>query len=147
MRITKYIPQLLPLVIRATVAYIDKGRAQDLFQTACANSAADMLALQNPKICALMEKGFVEGLQQGSMAVRRDCFLAITDFSDEAKRLKHKFHVIHGDDDKVVLLHQSKAFADFVPGTELEIVKGAGALLIYSHWERVLQAIQKKQTN
>jgi len=75
-----------------------------------------------------------------------DTILTVTDFSQEANRLAHEFNILHGDDDKVIDIAQSRAFADLVPGTELEIVKGGGHLLIYSHWERVLQAIKKKHT-
>ena len=143
-RLARYTPKLVPLVLRAAMAYIDKGQAQDLFKTACADSAADMRALNTPEISGLMEKEFVEGQKQGWNAQSRDTIMTVTDFSQEASRLTHKFHILHGDDDKVIDIAQSQAFADLVPGTELEIVKGAGHLLIYSHWERVLEAIKKK---
>ena len=143
-RLARYTPKLVPLVLRAAMAYIDKGQAQDLFKTACSDSAADMRALNNPEISGLMEKEFIEGQRQGWAAQSRDTILTVTDFSQEASRLQHKFHILHGDDDKVIDIAQSQAFADLVPGTELEIVKGAGHLLIYSHWEQVLEAIKKK---
>lgn len=145
LRLARYTPQLLPLVTRATTAYIDKGHAKSLFKTVCADSGADMLALQNPEISDLMEKEFIEGLRQGCDALRRDIFLSVTDFSQEALRLEHRFHILHGQDDKVINIAQSKAFADFVSGTELEIVKDAGHLMIYSHWERILRAVKRKE--
>ena len=121
-RLARYTPKLVPLVLRAAMAYIDKGQAQDLFKTACSDSAADMRALNNPEISGLMEKEFIEGQRQGWAAQSRDTILTVTDFSQEASRLQHKFHILHGDDDKVIDIAQSQAFADLVPGTELEIV-------------------------
>ncbi len=146
LRLAIYTPKLVPFVLRAAMAYIDKGRVLDLFKTACADSAADMLALHNPQICSLIEKEFILGQRQGCDAQSRDTLLSVKDFSQEASRLQHKFHILHGDDDKVVDIAQSRAFADLIPGTELEIVKGAGHLLIYSHWEHIFQAIKKKHT-
>jgi len=145
-RLARYTPKLVPLVLRAAMAFIDKGQAQDLFKTACADSAADMRALNNPEICGLMEKEFIEGQKQGWNAQSRDTIMTVTDYSQEASGLAHKFHILHGDDDKVIDIAQSRAFADLIPGTELEVIKGAGHLLIYSHWEQVLQAIKKKYT-
>lgn len=143
-RLTRYTPKLLPLMSRATMAYIDRGHAKDLCKTICGDSTADMLALQNSAISELMERETIAGLQQGCESQHRDIALSVKDYSHEALRLKHRFYVLHGDDDKVVDIAESQAFADFVPGTELEIVKGAGQLLIYSHWERVLQAVKKR---
>lgn len=144
-RLTRHTPQLLPLVMRATTAYIDRGHAKDLCRTTCGGSAADMLALENAEISGVMEKEVMEGVRQGYESHHCDIPLSLLDFSQEALRLKHRFYVLHGDDDKVVDIAESQAFVDFVPGTELEIVKGAGHLLIYSHWEHVLQAIKSKQ--
>ncbi|PHR92687.1 MAG: hypothetical protein COA69_07610 [Robiginitomaculum sp.] len=143
MRLTKYTPQLLPLILRATMAYIDKGNGKDLFNISCADSAADILALKNPEISGLMEREFVEGLIPGYEAFHHEIVLGMKDYSQEALRLKHKFYILHGDDDKIFDVSQSQAFADYVPGTKLEIVKGAGHLLIYSHWEHILRAIKK----
>ncbi|PHR61274.1 MAG: hypothetical protein COA43_04670 [Robiginitomaculum sp.] len=144
MRITRHTPQLLSLILKATMAYIDKGHAKHSFNVACADSTADMSALRNPEISSLMEKEFVEGLIPGVDAMHHEIVLGMKDYSQEALGLKHKFYVLHGDDDKVFNVSQSQAFVDYVPGTELEVVKGAGHLLIYSHWKYVLQAIKKK---
>tara|TARA_R110000824_G_scaffold252106_1_gene440802 strand:+ start:637 stop:2382 length:1746 start_codon:yes stop_codon:yes gene_type:complete len=145
--LAKHMPQLLPLVMRATVAFMDKGHAKKLILSLCQNSAADMHALRNTEILELMAKGCEEGLKQDVEAFCRECQLAIMDFSDEAKLLETPFHILHGDLDQIVDISQSKYFASNVPDTTLEIVKGAGQLLIYSHWDYVFRAIRKSQKN
>lgn len=145
--LAKHMPQLLPLIMRATVAFMDTGHAKKLVLSLCQNSAADMQALRNAEILELMAKGCEEGFEQGVEAFCRDCLLAIMDFSDEAKLLETPFHILHGDLDQIVDLSQSKYFAANVPDTTLEIVKGAGQLLIYSHWDYVFRAIRKSQKN
>lgn len=143
-RVTKYMPQLLPLITRATVAFVDKGHAKKLVHSLCKGCAADMRALQSEEITDLMARGCEEGLKQGAEAFRRDCFLTIQDFSEEAKHLSVPFHILHGDEDDIIELFRTNEFAEAVPGTIVEIVKGAGQLLMYSHWEHVLKAIKGK---
>ncbi len=142
-RITKYLPQLLPLITRATVMYLDKGNSKKLIYSLVHDSKADLAALDsNPEIVELMTQGNEDGLKQGAEAFDRDCFLSIRDFSQEASTLEHPFHILHGEKDAIVDVMQSKVFAAEIPGTKLEIVKGAGHLLFYSHWEYVIKAIK-----
>lgn len=143
-RLARQLPQLLPFIIRATIAFIDEGNVEKLIPITVKNSPQDFKAIGDPEILHLMATGCVEGLKQGGDAFCQDCFLTIQDFTDEAKTLSHKFHVLHGRDDTIVDIAQSKAFVDAVPGTTLEIVDGAGQLLFYSHWERVLNAIKSR---
>ncbi|AMO71127.1 hypothetical protein AZE99_04005 [Sphingorhabdus sp. M41] len=145
--LAKHMPQLLPLIMRATVAFMDKGHAKKLVLSSCQISAADMQALRNAEILGLMAKGCEEGLKQDVEPFCRDCQLAIMDFSDEAKLLKRPSHILQGDLDQIVDISQSKYFVANVPGTTLEIVKGAGQLLIYSHWDHVFRAIRKSKKN
>lgn len=144
-RIAKYLPQLLPLVTRATVMFLDKGYGKALVRGLLKDCPADTLAVKNPETMDLMVKGCKDGLRQGSEAFCGDCILVIRDISAEAQALPHKFHILHGDADNIVGIFQSEAFTDFAPGTELEIVKGAGHMLIYSHWDSVINAIKNKQ--
>ncbi|WP_164088940.1 alpha/beta fold hydrolase [Sphingorhabdus sp. YGSMI21] len=145
--LARHMPQLLPLIMRATVAFIDKGHAKTLIQSLCQNSAADMQALKNAEILELMARGCEEGLKQGVEAFCQDCLLAIMDFSEEAKLLETPFHILHGDLDQIVHISQSECFVANVPGTTLEIVEGAGQLLIYSHWDSVFRAIKRSHKN
>ncbi|MEH6661446.1 MAG: alpha/beta fold hydrolase [Parasphingorhabdus sp.] len=143
--LAKHVPQLLPLVTRATVAFMDKGYAKKLVLSLCQDSPADMQTLRNTEILDLMARGCEEGLKQGIEAFCRDCMLATMDFSDEAKLLETPLHILHGDRDQIIDISQSRYFAATVPETTLEIVKGAGHLLIYSHWDQVFRAIRKSQ--
>ncbi len=145
MRITKHVPQLLPLITRTLVMLYDDDKAEELTRSLCQEGEAEMLALENPETMNLLVEGNRLGLKQGAAAFRQDCFLTITDFTEEARQSKHKFHILHGASDGIVKVEQSKAFADEVPGTHLEMVEGAGHFLIYSHWERVLKAIKNSQ--
>lgn len=142
-RITKYFPQLLPVIIRSTIMLLDKGHGKRLVHTLCKDSPFDIAALNNnPEICDLMVKGCEEGLIQGGTAFCRDCLLTIQDFLEEARSLVHPIHILHGDVDGIIDISRSIAFAKDVPETKLEVVKGGGHLLVYSHWDRIFKVIK-----
>ncbi len=146
-RIAKHVPQLLPLITRTLVMLFDDDKAEDLARSICQEGGADLLALGNPETMDLVIEGNRLGLKQGAAAFREDCFLSLRDFTEDAQQTKHKFYILHGDQDVIVTPVQSETFAREVPGTELEIVPGAGTFLMYSHWERVLKAIKSRQNN
>jgi pimeloyl-ACP methyl ester carboxylesterase/DNA-binding CsgD family transcriptional regulator len=144
MRIAKYFPQLLLVIGTATTMYIDSGNGENLVRSLCSESPADMKALQNAEIMALMVKGCVDGLRQGADAFCRDVRLALLDMSQEARAMSHRLYILHGDSDRIIDISHSEAFVAEVPGTRLEVVHGAGQLLFYSHWERILSVIKNQ---
>jgi pimeloyl-ACP methyl ester carboxylesterase/DNA-binding CsgD family transcriptional regulator len=146
-RITKYAPKLLPLVTRAGIAMFDKGHADKFLNAAHGDIPADAKALKHPETYAHILNGLEETVAQSAEAFRRDSPFTTLDFTEEARRLKHPFHIIHGDSNHIFPMSNIEAFLEEVPGTTLEVVKGAGGFLIYSHWEVVLRTLKKKARN
>jgi pimeloyl-ACP methyl ester carboxylesterase/DNA-binding CsgD family transcriptional regulator len=142
-RLTKYVPKLLPLITRSGVALIDKGESKQFIEALHKDIPADAKVLRSPDLLQHISRGLEETVAQGSEAFCRDCPLALRDFTPEAQNLHIPFHIIHGDGDQVVKLSRIEAFQHDVPNTQVEIVKGAGQFLIYSHWEVVLNALKK----
>ncbi len=142
LRLAKHLPQMLPVVAWAMVACMDSAYATEFVRYNCKDGEADAAAVQNQETVDLIAKGSVEALRNGLEAFSGECRLALVDFTDEARATPHKFLLIHGDDDRIIGLSQATTFADAVPGTELEIVPGAGQLLFYSHWQAVMHAVQ-----
>lgn len=143
MRIARYLPQMLPLIMQATAAFIRNGDTFKVVQTFCEDSPVDIEVIRNPEIRDLIVRDTRDGMKQGAAAVCQDVFLSTRDFTDDARSLNKTFYILHGEADGVVSPTQSQAFAEQVPGTRLEIVPGAGNLLLYSHWGTVLRAIKK----
>lgn len=142
-RLTKYVPKLLPLITRSGVALIDKGESKQFIEALHKDIPADAKALRRRDLLQHISRGLEETVAQGSEAFCRDCPLALRDFTQEAQNLHIPLHIIHGDGDHVVKLSRIEAFQHVVPKTKVEIVKGAGQFLIYSHWEVVLNALKK----
>ncbi len=145
LRLARHWPQLLPLVLWVMIVSIERGSAEKFIQSACKDGEADTRAARDPETLALIARGSEVGLVQGTEAMCRDCLICIEDYSAEARSIAHKFHILHGDDDQIVQIFQSRAFVDAVPGTTLEVIEGAGQLLMYSHWQNVLAALKRFQ--
>lgn len=144
MRLARYMPQLLPLVAWSIISYLERGHATEFMTYACRDGKADAGAATDPEIFDLVTRGTLEGLAQGTDNFCREACLSLRDFTQQAKVAPHKLHILHGDDDHMVPLEQSRTFAGEVPGTELEVVEGAGQFLFYTHWPRVLDAVEAK---
>lgn len=142
-QLAKHLPQLLPVVVQSTITFFDKGYGSSLVKKLLADSPVDVKFLENsPEANDLAISSLHSGLKQGSLAFCQDCLLAPRDYTDLARELSHKMHVLHGDKDGIVEIARSHAFAEAVPGTKVEAVHGAGHFLIYSHWERVLKIVK-----
>lgn len=133
MRIALYLPQMLPLIMQATAAFIRNGDTFKVVQTFCEDSPVDIEVIKNPEIRDLIVQDTRDGMKQGAAAVCQDVLLSTRDFTDDARSLNKTFYILHGEPAGVVSPSQSQAFAEQVPGTRLEIVPGAGNLLMYSH--------------
>jgi pimeloyl-ACP methyl ester carboxylesterase len=129
----------------AMVSVMETAFARDFVVYNCRDSEADVLAVRrNPEIADLIARTSVEALRNGVEAFSRETCITLLDFSQEARSTAHRFQILHGRDDAIVHPSQSLAFADVVPGTSVELVDGAGQLLFFSHWQRVFEAIPKR---
>lgn len=145
LRMARNLPQMLPIVSWAMVSVMETAFARDFVVYNCRDSEADVLAMRrNPEIADLIARTSVEALRNGVEAFSRETCITLLDFSQEARSTAHRFQILHGRDDAIVHPSQSLAFADVVPGTSVELVDGAGQLLFFSHWQRVFEAIPKR---
>jgi pimeloyl-ACP methyl ester carboxylesterase len=142
-RLTKYTPKLLPVIAWSLIACLESSYAKQFLLNSVLDSASDTKALHDPEIVDLIAKGSVTAMHSTVEAFCRECAVAQIDMTAEARACRHKFQLLHGDDDKVVDITQSMTFRDEVPGTTLETIHGAGTLLMFSHWPQVLNAVKR----
>lgn len=141
LRLTKHAPQLLPVVAWAMLAVMGSNRANDFVIYNCKDGAADSRATENQETVDLIAKGSVDAVRTSFEGLIGEMEVILRDFTEEARTTPHKFHIVHGSDDRIIDPAQTLAFARDVPGTTVEMVEGAGQLLFYSHWQSVLDAI------
>jgi pimeloyl-ACP methyl ester carboxylesterase/DNA-binding CsgD family transcriptional regulator len=140
-RLAKHFPQVLPVVIWSMLACLDSPYASEFVRHGCRDGRADSRAVEDQEIVDLITKGSVDALKRGVAGMCQECQVLQCNGVEEARRSPHKFHLLHGDDDRIIPVAHSLAFVDDVPGTTIDIVKGAGQLLFYSHWRHVFDAI------
>ena len=145
LRLTRYAPQLLPVVAWAMVACMESSYATEFVVYNCKDGPADARAVTDQETVDFIARGSVEALRHGLDGFCRECELALRDFTAEARAAEHKFVLLHGAEDRIVEPAQSLRFARDVPGTRVELVDGAGQLLFYSHWRRVLDTVSPER--
>jgi pimeloyl-ACP methyl ester carboxylesterase/DNA-binding NarL/FixJ family response regulator len=145
-RLARHFPQVLPVVAWAMIACLESRNVNEFVRHGCKDGRADAKAVESQETIDLIAKGSIDALSRSVSAFCQECVVVQSDFTEEARITPHKFHILHGDDDKIIPLAHSRAFAADVPGTSLEIVEGAGQLLFYSHWKRMLGAVRESFT-
>jgi pimeloyl-ACP methyl ester carboxylesterase/DNA-binding CsgD family transcriptional regulator len=143
-RLARHFPQMLPVVAWAMIACLESRHANEFVRHGCKDGRADARAVESQETIDLIAKGSIDALRRSVGAFSAECLVVQSDFSEEARRTPHKFHILHGDDDRIIPLSHSLAFAAEVPGTSVEVVADAGQLLFYSHWHRLLAAIRTR---
>lgn len=141
LRLVKQAPQLIPVVAWAMRAVMESNRATDFVRYNCEDGAADSRAVRDQETVDLIARGSIDAIRGGFDGLVAAMENVVRDFTEEARSAPHKFHMIHGADDKIIDPAHTLAFAGEVPGTTVEMVEGAGQLLFYSHWQRMLDAI------
>lgn len=137
----RYMPSLANVLIWAILSYVNRQDGDDFLRQSVKESEADLRALDDPETLRLMEDGIKFGLVQGPDAFCRDWEAMDIDMTAEARALPHPMHIIQGADDLITRPEFSVAFVEQVPTATREIVKGAGNLLFYSHWRRVIDRL------
>lgn len=140
-RLAKHFPQVLPVVAWAMIACLESSYATEFVRHGCKDGPADARAAEDQETVDLIAQGSVEALRNSVAAFCLESLIVQMDFTDEARDARHKFHILHGADDHIIPLPHSRAFADAVPGTRLDVVEGAGQLLFFSHWRHMLDAV------
>lgn len=141
LRLARHLPRLLPVVAWAMVTCMDSKYGSEFLIHTCKDGASDSKALVNGETVDLILRGIVDALRNNLDALCNECLIIQHDFTEEARAVPHKFHLLHGADDRIVPLTQPQTFARAVPGTTLELIEDAGQLLFYSHWPRILSAL------
>ncbi|MGI9500991.1 MAG: alpha/beta fold hydrolase [Geminicoccaceae bacterium] len=137
-----YAPHLLPFIARAGAAYIDAGCEDQLLRTLHGGIPADMAALARLEVRSLAIEGLRHTVQQGPAAFCNDCPLVISDWRDQARRIKSPTHLLLGADDRFIRPDYGRDFIKSHPNFDLTIVENAGMYLLYTHWPTVFEVLE-----
>ena len=129
------------VVVWAILSYVNRQDGGDFLRQSLKESEADLRALDDPETVRLVADGITFGLEQGPEAFCRDWEAMEIDMTREARLLPQRMHIIQGAEDRITRPMFSAAFVEEVPAATREVVEGAGNLLFYSHWRRVVDQL------
>lgn len=141
-RLARHFPQVLPVVAWAMITCMESRQVNEFVRYNCRDGKSDAKAVESQETIDLIAKGSIYALHKSVASFSLECLIAQTDFVAEARACRHKFHILHGEDDQIIRLYKSQTFVDEVPGTTIETVPDAGQLLFFSHWPRLFSALK-----
>lgn len=127
----RYAPALLPAVLHAAIAQIDSRNAEDFARSLYPPNCPDRALLDDPTILSALIEGYRYTVAQGIRGFQSDAWHVTRDWTRLTEGLRCPVLLIHGSEDRVSTLKSIQAFADTRPEVTLEVVKGAGQLLLY----------------
>ena len=136
-----HMPQLAIVLAGAILTSISKHDHRTFAKNTCQGSLPDLQALDEAELTALMDNDIKVTLKSDPETLAREWGLLTTDLCEEAERLPHRLHLMHGAEDRVLTPEFSQQFARAVPQTKLNIIDSAGHYLLYSHWRHVMDAL------
>ncbi|MEM7192971.1 MAG: alpha/beta hydrolase, partial [Pseudomonadota bacterium] len=139
----RYAAHLLPFIARAGVAHIDAGCEDHLLHALHGSIPADMAALARPEVHRVVVEGLRHATQQGPAAFCGDCVLVTTDWSSQARHIRMPAHVLLGAEDRFIRPDYGQDFIKNHPNFELSVVDKAGMYLLYSHWPKVFDVLER----
>ena len=142
-RTARFAPKLLPFLSRAALAMIDAGDVERLARAIYHGSDHDLRAVLRADVLAPVAEGLTGCVAQGTAAYSQDVLIGLQNYSAEMNALKAPVRVLYGALDQVAppaLFDGAEALA---PSLEKTMIDDAGNTLLYTHWQTVLDELER----
>jgi pimeloyl-ACP methyl ester carboxylesterase len=104
--------------------------------------AADQAVMADPEIRARFEAAKLETVARGPEGYAHDLFLLyVAPWGFRPEEIRVTTHIWQGDADEAVSPKVAEFFAETIPDSRLNMVRGAGHLLLWSHTEEILRSL------
>ena len=138
----RYAPSALPLLVNAGIRLLRNNRSDRLIDLFFHDSPHDRALASDPEIEDLFRQRFEFVTRQGATAFLTDVELVSSDWSHLAEGLECPLTLLHGEDDRIVLLDGVKRFAATRSGTALHVVPDCGQLVLFREIDRVFDLLE-----
>lgn len=136
-------PTALRYLIRVAVASIDILGPEKMMRRYFKGSAADLALLEDEGVMSAMCRGLNHAMAQGGEAFSRDCFVALTDWSETWARVNCATTCILGAEDPVYPIGHAKRLTSNLPNIRLIVVPNAGQYVHYAGMDRFMSALEE----
>ncbi len=138
----RYVPMLLPPILRAGIAQIDSKGVGDFMDALYAPGTHDHAVIQKLGLAGLIQSEYRFSVQQGHAGFAMDSHLVVDDWARHVPRAGPVIH-LNGALDPVVSPDRVEDFVRTRRGARLRIIPDAGQLLMYEHPVEVCRAVEE----
>lgn len=138
----RFAPGLLPAIVRAGIAQIDRGDVTDFMNSLYPPGSADRQLVENAEIRTAIYEGYRFAVAQGHRAFQVDSRHVIRDWSDYAQAAVQPVTIVHGAHDGVVTIDSVRDFSRRHNNIRLIVEDDAGQLVFYQKPEVVIDALE-----
>jgi pimeloyl-ACP methyl ester carboxylesterase/DNA-binding CsgD family transcriptional regulator len=139
----RYAPAMLPFIARAAANHVAAGGEEDLIHALHDSIPADMCALRHAEVKEAVVHGFRHTVSQGAKGFVADCRLVMTDWTEQARALVVPTHIVLGTHDWACPPEAARRFIRMVPRIGLTLVDDAGMYVLYTHWPRIFEHLER----
>ena len=143
--LAKYIPGLLPPLIRIMVKDIRTNVYQYIEKMIRDAPELDRATLANPRLRASIVTGLRDSVRHGEAENSLEVTLAAGDWGFDLSGIRHPVKLWHGKLDPLVAPSGACTLADQLPHAEVELIADAGHYLLYTHWHDILRSFASNQ--
>ncbi|PIE13590.1 MAG: hypothetical protein CSA70_04795 [Rhodobacterales bacterium] len=138
----RYLPAMLPLVLRAGIRQINTGGIEKFVHALFAESPPDLKALKDPELHDLIMDRYRFSIAQGHKAFEADSLNVLSDWSDKLERRRFPMILLHGTQDPVVAIRTVRDYHKVLgEGCELRELPDGGQQILLTHPDHVVKAL------
>ncbi len=137
----RYLPKLLPLLIRTAVAMIDTGNIKKLFETLYKSSPIDIAATKRRDIYERLTRGYQFASFHGHIAYTYEGIAVSANMSEYLDKVSCRVNLIHGAHDEITPIASVIEQCQQYPTFSLYSIEDAGQLLMYTAPKTVTNAL------
>ena len=138
----RHAPLALPLLVRGGIRLLRLGREDGMLDLLFRDAPVDRALAGDPELSRLMFEKFHFVTRQGPQAFQTDLALVSGDWSELMESVSCPLTIVHGAQDKVVLIEGVRAFAERWPTVTLHEAPDAGQLVFYRETARVMDLLE-----
>ncbi len=144
--VARYTPALLPALMRVMVKDIRRNVYQYLEKIFADAPEQDRATLANPKLRANIAAGLRASVKRNEQEIAQEVLITAKDWELDLRQIHLPAHIWYGEKDPLVSPGAAQKLAGLLPNAQLNIVPAAGHYLLYSHWQELLIALNKRVT-
>jgi pimeloyl-ACP methyl ester carboxylesterase len=103
---------------------------------------ADQILWDNPAIRSLCYASTAEALRPGTRGHAWETRLLVRPWGFRLEEIAIPVHVWHGDQDREAPPAMGRFVAERIPQGRLHLCPGEGHLLLFRHWEEILETLR-----